>query len=168
MTERAHRRSDRRGRFDADAGDHGNTPSYHHAREPHQGIRFPRRRVAGRHLQADLRTRPGGSTMRVSRRRASRRSVERGPQDPGRPGAVLLDVPMDCLLAGTPRTRSVTSRGVRTSSAPRPRRGIAEAAKLLASAQAPVIFAGNGVTQSEAATNCVRSPKRSLRRWQRR
>jgi acetolactate synthase-1/2/3 large subunit len=76
----------------------------HHAREPHQGIRFPRRRVAGRHLTAHLQARLANRRRQVhSRCPAAALNVAQT----GRPGAVLLDVPMDVFSAqvkGEPAT----------------------------------------------------------------
>ena len=74
----------------------GNTPSYHHAREPHQGIRF--------HADASQ-----GDIYRPICKRVWRVDDAKFLPDvmpralnlaqTGRPGAVLLDVPMDVFSA---------------------------------------------------------------------
>jgi len=125
----------------------GNTPSYHHAREPHQGIRF--------HADASQ-----GDIFRPICKRVWRIDDAKFIPDilpralnvaqTGRPGAVLLDVPMDVFSAqvkGEPVTIARRPGYGRTVG---PDDGIAEAAHLLRTATRPVIFAGNGVTLSEA------------------
>ena len=74
----------------------GNTPSYHHAREPHQGIRF--------HADASQ-----GDIYRPVCKRVWRVDDAKFLQDvmpralnvaqTGRPGAVFLDIPMDVFSA---------------------------------------------------------------------
>src|SRR5579885_3193588 len=74
----------------------GNTPSYHHAREPHQGIKF--------HADASQ-----GDIYRPICKRVWRIDDAKWVPDvmaralnvaqTGRPGAVLLDVPMDVFSA---------------------------------------------------------------------
>ena len=126
----------------------GNTPSYHHAREPHQGIRF--------HADASQ-----GDIFRPICKRVWRVDDAKFLPDvmpralnvaqTGRPGAVLIDVPMDVFsqqLHATPITRSRRPNFERVAA---PAAGIAAAAKLLVAAKSPVIFAGNGAVQSEAA-----------------
>jgi acetolactate synthase-1/2/3 large subunit len=126
----------------------GNTPSYHHAREPHQGIRF--------HADASQ-----GDIYRPVCKRVWRvddiallgdvmpRALN--VAQTGRPGAVLLDVPMDVFSEHiTPPQQDVASRRSaypRVQGAPD---GIADAVRLLLSAQSPAIFAGNGVLLAEA------------------
>ena len=126
----------------------GNTPSYHHAKEPHQGIRF--------HADASQ-----GDIDRLIYKRVWR------VDDPallpdvmpralnvaqtGRPGAVLLDVPMD-VFSGQVKAEPVTiARRPGYGRCVGPDDGIAEAAHLLSTASRPVIFAGNGVTLSDAS-----------------
>ena len=70
----------------------GNTPSYHHAREPHQGIRF--------HADASQGDIYRPFCKRVWRVDDAKFLVDVMPRalnvaQTGRPGAVLLDVPMD-------------------------------------------------------------------------
>lgn len=126
----------------------GNTPSYHHAREPHQGIRF--------HADASQ-----GDIYRPVCKRVWRVDDAKFLPDvmpralnvaqTGRPGAVLLDIPMDVFSAHIdPPTQETSSRRPeygRSAGAPD---GVAEAAHLLLTARSPAIFAGNGVLLSEA------------------
>ena len=126
----------------------GNTPTYHHAREPHQGIRF--------HADASQ-----GDIYRPICKRVWRVDDANWLPDvmpralnlaqTGCPGAVLLDVPMD-VFSKQLDAQAVTisrrpSHGLPAGSAA----GIAEAARLLRTAARPVIFAGNGVLLSEAS-----------------
>lgn len=131
----------------------GNTPSYHHAREPHQGIRF--------HADASQ-----GDIYRPICKRVWRVDDPNYLPDvmpralnlaqTGRPGAVLLDVPMDVF------SRQVNAKPVTIARRPtHPRAqgssvGVAAAARLLASADKPVIFAGNGVLLSEASQELLK------------
>jgi acetolactate synthase-1/2/3 large subunit len=126
----------------------GNTPSYHHAREPHQGIRF--------HADASQGDIYKPICKRVWRIDDAKYLVDVLPRalnvaQTGRPGAVLLDVPMDVFSQHTNAVPVTVARRPNFERAAASAAGIAEAVKLLASAQAPVIFAGNGVTQSEAS-----------------
>src|SRR5215217_8934333 len=131
----------------------GNTPSYHHAREPHQGIRF----------QADA---SQGDIFRPICKRVWRIDDVKFLHDvmpralnvaqTGRPGAVFLDIPMD-VFSGQVKAEPVT-----IARRPEYRRvvgaddGLAEAAHLLLGAKNPVIFAGNGVTLSDASDELLR------------
>src|SRR6478609_6269354 len=121
----------------------GDTPSYHHAREPHQGIRF--------HADASQ-----GDIFRPICKRVWRVDDAKFLPDvlpralnvaqTGRPGVVLLDVPMDVF------SQQVSAEPVTIARRPNYGRtaadagGIAAAAALLAGASAPLIFAGNGAT----------------------
>jgi acetolactate synthase-1/2/3 large subunit len=126
----------------------GNTPSYHHAREPHQGIR----------LHADA---SQGDIFRPICKRVWRIDDAKYLSDvmpralnvaqTGRPGAVLLDVPMDVFSQQTNATPVTVARRPNFERAAASPEGIAAAASLLLGAKAPVIFAGNGVTQAEAS-----------------
>jgi acetolactate synthase-1/2/3 large subunit len=126
----------------------GNTPSYHHAREPHQGIRF--------HSDASQGDIYRPICKRVWRVDDAKFLVDVMPRalniaQTGRPGAVLLDVPMDVFsqqLEAKPVTLARRSNYERASA---PRAGVEAAAVLLAAAKAPFIFAGNGAMQSEAS-----------------
>jgi len=135
----------------------GNTPSYHHAREPHQGIRF--------HADASQ-----GDIYRPICKRVWRVDDAKYLPDvmpralnvaqTGRPGAVLIDVPMDVFsqrLEAAPITIRRRPNYDRPSAPPT---GVAEAARLLATAKAPLIFCGNGVTQSEAGPELRRVAER--------
>jgi acetolactate synthase I/II/III large subunit len=125
----------------------GNTPSYHHAREPHQGIRF--------HADASQ-----GDIYRPICKRVWRIDDAKFIPDvlpralnvaqTGRPGAVLLDVPMDVFSAQVKGEPSTITRRPGYERVVGPHDGIAEAAHLLSTARTPVIFAGNGVAVSEA------------------
>jgi len=131
----------------------GNTPSYHHAREPHQGIRF--------HADASQ-----GDIFRPICKRVWRVDDPKFLPDvmpralnvaqTGRSGAVLLDIPMD-VFSGQVSTEPVTvARRPEYRRVVGPDDGVAEAAHLLKEAQRPVIFAGNGVTLSEASDELLR------------
>ncbi len=126
----------------------GNTPSYHHAREPHQGIR----------LHADA---SQGDIYRPICKRVWRVDDPKFLPDvmpralnvaqTGRPGAVLIDVPMDVFSAEVVAPIS-TSLG-RYPTHDRPvgsREGVALAARLLVAATRPVLFVGNGVHLARA------------------
>ena len=136
----------------------GNTPSYHHAREPHQGIRF--------HADASQ-----GDIYRPFCKRVWRIDDAKFLPDvmpralnvaqTGRPGAVLLDVPMDVFsqqLTAEPVTVARRPNFERSAASPE---GIAAAAALLARAKTPVIFVGNGATQSEATAELRQVAERS-------
>jgi len=126
----------------------GNTPSYHHAREPHQGIRF--------HADASQ-----GDIFRPFCKRVWRVDDPKFLPDvlprafnvaqTGRPGAVLIDVPMDVFSAEVPasvdRLLHRLPTHERTAGSPD---GIARAVDLLLAARAPMIFAGNGINRSRA------------------
>jgi acetolactate synthase I/II/III large subunit len=126
----------------------GNTPSYHHAREPHQGIRF--------HADASQ-----GDIYRPVCKRVWRIDDAKFLPDvmpralnvaqTGRPGAVLLDVPMDVFSQQLSATPVTVARRPNFERGPAPAAGIAAAAEILLGAKAPLIFAGNGVTQAEAS-----------------
>jgi acetolactate synthase-1/2/3 large subunit len=127
----------------------GNTPSYHHAREPHQGMR----------LHADA---SQGDIYRPICKRVWRVDDPKLLPDvmpralnvaqTGKPGAVLLDVPMDVF------SRQVSAEPVTVTRRPAydkpvgPDAGVAEAAHVLVHAERLVIFAGNGVTLSDGST----------------
>ena len=126
----------------------GNTPSYHHAKEPHQGIRFHAdasqgdiyRPICKRVWRVD-----DPALLPVVMPRALNVSQT------GRPGAVLLDVPMDVFSAQVNAEPVTIARRPGYGRCVGPDDGIAEAAHLLSTATRPVIFAGNGVTLSDAS-----------------
>jgi acetolactate synthase-1/2/3 large subunit len=126
----------------------GNTQSYHHAREPHQGIRF--------HADASQ-----GDIYRPFCKRVWRVDDPQLLPDvmpralnlaqTGRTGCVLIDVPLDVYSRKVNAVGPVTRR--RRADYPRPvgdPAGVAKAAELLSSAEKPVMFLGNGVLLSEA------------------
>jgi acetolactate synthase-1/2/3 large subunit len=126
----------------------GNTPSYHHAREPHQGIRF--------HADASQGDIYRPVCKRVWRVDDAKFLVDVMPRalnvaQTGRPGAVLIDVPMDVFSQQLNATPVTVARRPNFEHAAASAPGIAAAATLLAGAKAPFVFAGNGVTQSEAS-----------------
>ncbi len=126
----------------------GNTPSYNHAREAHQCIRF--------HADASQ-----GDIFKPICKRVWRVDDPRLLPDvlpralnlaqTGRTGAVLIDVPMDVFSRPvTGDVPGMLSRGAghqRTAGADA---AISEAAELLLRAEKPVLFAGGGVHLSEA------------------
>jgi len=127
----------------------GNTQSYHHAREPHQGIRF--------HSDASQ-----GDIYRPFCKRVWRVDDPRLLPDvmpralnlaqTGRTGCVLIDVPLDVYSRPVESAGPITLR--RRAGYARPvgePAGVAKAAELLSTATKPVIFAGNGVLLAEAS-----------------
>ncbi len=135
----------------------GNTPSYHHAREPHQGIRF--------HADASQGDIYRPICKRVWRIDDAKYLTDVMPRalnvaQTGRPGAVLLDVPMDVFSQQTSAEPITVARRPNYEKAAGDPRGIAAAADLLAGASAPLIFAGNGATLSEASPELVQVAER--------
>ena len=126
----------------------GNTPSYHHAREPHQGIRF--------HADASQGDIYRPFCKRVWRIDDAKFLADVMPRalnvaQTGRPGAVLLDVPMDVFsqqIDVEPVTVARRPNFERAAGSPRRHR---RGRGLLAGASAPLIFAGNGAMLSEAS-----------------
>jgi acetolactate synthase-1/2/3 large subunit len=126
----------------------GNTPSYHHAREAHQAIRF--------HADASQGDIYKPFSKRVWRVDDAKLLVDVIPRalnlaQTGRPGVVFIDVPMDVFAEQVDgpvpdllRTRPNYEH------APGNAEGIAAAAKALAGSSKAVIFAGNGVALSKA------------------
>jgi len=125
----------------------GNTQTYHHAHEPHQGIR----------LHADA---SQGDIFRPICKRVWRvddvdlladvipRALNLAQT--GKPGAVLVDLPMDVLSATLTAKPITVSRRPNYGKSAGSHEGIVKAAEMLANAEKPVIFAGNGVQLSEA------------------
>ncbi|HEY4077630.1 MAG TPA: thiamine pyrophosphate-binding protein [Rhizomicrobium sp.] len=126
----------------------GNTPSYHNAREAHQSIRF----------NADA------SQMDIYRPFCKRvwrvddakflpdvMNAALNIAQTGRPGVVLVDVPMDVFAQQIPQGQESDVSGRLPNyqrSAGNPD-GIAAAARLLSAAKRPVLFIGNGVALSQ-------------------
>lgn len=125
----------------------GNTPSYHHPREAHQSMR-----LHADASQGDIFKPICKRVWRVDDAKFLPEVMHRALNiaQTGRPGAVLLDIPMDVFsqkIEAEPVTR------LRRPNFPRSMgdaQGVAEAARLLAGAANPVIFAGNGVAMSGA------------------
>jgi acetolactate synthase I/II/III large subunit len=125
----------------------GNTPSYHHAREPHQGIRF--------HADASQGDIFRPICKRVWRVDDAKFLVDIMPRalnvsQTGRPGPVLLDVPMDVFSQHVTGDTNARRRRPNFARAAGSMEGIQAAIELLMQAKKPVIFAGNGVLLSEA------------------
>ena len=126
----------------------GNTPSYHHAREPHQGIRF--------HADASQGDIFRPICKRVWRIDDAKFLVDVVPRalnvsQTGRPGPVLLDVPMDVFSQQVEGSTDTLRRRPNYPRSGGAEEGIQAAIDLLLTAKRPVIFAGNGVLLSEAA-----------------
>ena len=126
----------------------GNTPSYHHAREPHQGIRFH-----ADASQADIYKPICKRVWRVDDAKFLPDVMPRALNvaQTGRPGAVLLDIPMDVFSAKVSAEPITVSRRPNYARAAGPHDGIVRASNLLLDAKKPMIFAGNGVLLSEAS-----------------
>src|SRR6266568_4533557 len=102
----------------------GNTPSYHHAREPHQGIRF--------HADASQGDIYRPICKRVWRVDDAKFLVDVVPRalnvaQTGRPGAVLIDVPMDVFSQQLNATPVTVARRPNFDHAAAPTAGIAAA-----------------------------------------
>ena len=126
----------------------GNTPTYHHAREPHQGIRF--------HADASQGDIYKPVCKRVWRVDDVKWFADVMPRalnvaQTGCPGAVLIDVPMDMFSAEMDAAAVTVPRRPSHGLAAGSAAGIAQAASLLLGAASPVIFAGNGVHVSQAS-----------------
>jgi acetolactate synthase-1/2/3 large subunit len=127
----------------------GNTPSYHHAREPHQGIRL--------HADASQGDIYRPICKRVWRVDDAKYLVDVMPRalnlaQAGRPGAVLIDIPMDVFSQHIDApAQEMSSRRANYARPGAAADGIADAVRLLQAAQAPAMFIGNGVLLSEAA-----------------
>ncbi|MFO7311397.1 MAG: thiamine pyrophosphate-binding protein [Bacillota bacterium] len=126
----------------------GNTPTYHHPRDAHQQIRF--------HADASQ-----GDIYRPICKRVWRVDDPAHLPDvfaralslaqSGRPGAVLVDVPMDVFSRPVPAPLpDTTKRRPQYGRPPADEAAVTEAASMLAAAERPVIFAGGGVHLAEA------------------
>src|SRR5579872_3629822 len=126
----------------------GNTPSYHHAREPHQGIRFH-----ADASQSDIYRPFSKRVWRVDDAKFLSDVMPRALNvaQTGRPGVVLLDIPMDVFSQQIQAEPATVARRPNFEKAAGSAVGVAAAADLLARASAPLIFAGNGATLSEAS-----------------
>ncbi len=127
----------------------GNTPSYHHAREPHQGMRL--------HADASQGDIYRPVCKRVWRIDNAKLLVDVMPRalnvaQTGRSGAVLLDVPMDVFSQHIDApAQQMPSRRPQYRRSAGEADGIAAAAQMLQSATSPVVFAGNGAVLAEAS-----------------
>jgi acetolactate synthase-1/2/3 large subunit len=126
----------------------GNTPSYHHAREAHQQIR-----LHADASQADIFKPVCKRVWRVDDAKFLPDVMPRALSlaQTGRSGAVLVDVPMDVFSGAVQAEVSTVTRRPAYRRPVGDAEGISAAAAMLSAAQRPVIFAGNGVTLSEAA-----------------
>lgn len=127
----------------------GNTPSYHHAREPHQGVR-----LHADASQGDIYRPICKRVWRVDDAKFLPDVVPRALNlaQTGRSGAVLIDIPMDVFAGHVDAQPSTVARRPAHWRTTGPENGVADAARLLATAVRPVIFAGNGVALSEASS----------------
>jgi acetolactate synthase-1/2/3 large subunit len=125
----------------------GNTPSYHHPREAHQVIR-----THADASQGDIFRPICKRVWRVDQVDHLRDTVHRALNvaQTGRPGAVLIDVPMDIFSAKLSAPVDTLSRRPNYPRSVGSPDGLAAAADLLLSAERPVIYAGNGVALSGA------------------
>jgi len=126
----------------------GNTPSYHHAREPHQGVR-----LHADASQADIYRPICKRVWRVDDAKFLADVMPRALNlaQTGRSGAVLIDIPMDVFAGKVDASTATIARRPAHWRVAGPDDGVAKAAELLAAASRPVIFAGNGVALSEAS-----------------
>ena len=116
----------------------GNTPSYHHAREPHQGVR-----LHADASQADIYRPICKRVWRVDDAKFLADVMPRALNlaQTGKTGAVLIDIPMDVFAGKVDASTATRSRGVLgIGVSPGPKSGVAEAAELLAAASRPVDF----------------------------
>jgi acetolactate synthase-1/2/3 large subunit len=125
----------------------GNTPSYNHAREPHQGVRFH-----ADASQAEIYRPFCKRVWRVDDPKYLRDVMPRALNvcQTGRPGAVLVDMPMDVFQGQIDATPITICRRPKYGHPGGTQAGVAEAARLFLSAEKPVIFAGNGVLLAQA------------------
>ncbi len=125
----------------------GNTQTYHHAREPHQGIRF--------HADASQGDIYRPFCKRVWRVDDANLFLDIIPRAfnialGGKPGPVLIDVPMDIFQKRVTGNCDTTLRRATYGRPVGSAEGVEAAARLLRTAERPVIFAGNGIFLSGA------------------
>ena len=126
----------------------GNTPSYHHAREPHQGIRF--------HADASQSDIYRPFSKRVWRIDDAKFFPDVMPRalnvaQTGRPGVVFLDVPMDVFQQEVDAPVTNVARRPNYPRAVGAADGVTAAAAMIAAAKSPVLFVGNGALLSDAS-----------------
>jgi acetolactate synthase I/II/III large subunit len=125
----------------------GNTPTYHHPREGHQSIRFH-----ADASQGDIYKPITKRVWRVDNAKFLPDVMGRALNlsQTGRPGPVLIDVPMDVFSQQIDATIVTHARRPNYPRVTGDLNGIAAAVKMLHGAKKPMIFAGNGVLLSEA------------------
>jgi acetolactate synthase-1/2/3 large subunit len=129
----------------------GDVPSYYFGRHPHQEVNL--------HMDADQYQiyRPFCKRIyRVDRPEDLPRTVERAFHlaRSGRPGPVLVDVPMDIFSADLPENAFQTTPPVVTRPTIDPE-AAARIVEALAEAERPVIYAGGGVLSSRASAELL-------------
>jgi acetolactate synthase-1/2/3 large subunit len=129
----------------------GDVPSYYFGRHPHQEVNL--------HMDADQYQiyRPFCKRIyRVDRPEDLPRTVERAFHlaQSGRPGPVLVDVPMDIFSADLPEDAFQSTPPVVTRPTIDPETA-ARIVEALAQAEHPVIYAGGGVLSSRASTELL-------------
>lgn len=125
----------------------GNTPSYHHAREAHQSIRFH-----ADASQADIFRPVCKRVWRVDDVKWLPDVMPRALNlaQTGRSGAVLIDMPMDIFSARLSAEPVTVARRPTHGRAAGSIEGLEQVARALATAARPLIFAGNGVALAQA------------------
>jgi acetolactate synthase-1/2/3 large subunit len=125
----------------------GNTPSYHHPREAHQSIRFH-----SDASQADIFRPISKRAWRVDDAKLLTDVMPRALNiaQTGRPGLVMLDIPMDVFSQQVQGCTNMQSRRPNFPRSIGSSEGVDAALKLLLGAKNPVLFVGNGVLLSEA------------------
>jgi acetolactate synthase-1/2/3 large subunit len=125
----------------------GNTPSYHNPREAHQSMR-----LHADASQGDMFRPICKRVWRVDDAKLLPEVMHRALNlaQTGRPGAVLVDIPMDVFSQRIPAAALARNRRPNFPRAVADAEGLAQAAKLIGDAKNPVIFAGNGVALSGA------------------
>ena len=127
----------------------GNTPSYHHAKEAHQSIRFHNDAS-----QADIFRPICKRVWRVDDVKWLPDVMPRALNvaQTGRSGAVLIDVPMDIFSARLQAAPVTVARRPTHAQGSGDPEALREALQALAGASRPLIFAGNGVALARAET----------------
>lgn len=130
----------------------GNTQAYHHAREPHQGIRF--------HADASQAEMYRPFCKRVWRVDDVNWLPDVMPRAlnlalSGRPGPVLIDMPMDIFQKQLSVVPETLSRRANYGRGAGDKAGILAAAALLLGAKKALIYAGNGTVIAEATAELV-------------
>ncbi|HJV41559.1 thiamine pyrophosphate-binding protein [Caulobacter sp.] len=134
----------------------GNTPSYHHPREAHQVIRLHQDASQG-----DIFRPVCKRVWRIDQVNWLRDVMHRALNvaQTGRPGAVLLDVPMDMFSAKLAAPIDTIARRPNFPRSVADAQGLAEAVRLLTAAERPVVYAGNGVALSGAVAELAETAR---------